>query len=193
MAKEKIVDTWKSKNWYTVLAPQMFDSKEVGQIPATEDAHLMNRIVKVSLAELTGDMSQSYVNLHLRINEVKGKTAYTKLIGHEISAGYLRTLVRRRRNVIYEVVDVITKDGVKMRIKVSLFTLKRISSPLKTALRNAVKEEVVSKVKDMDFQQAAQEVIFGKFSATLFNRIKKLCPLKRIEVRKTKVFESFTA
>jgi small subunit ribosomal protein S3Ae len=193
MAKEKVVDTWKSKTWYTVLAPQMFDSRELGQIPATDDAHLINRIVKVSLAELTGDMGQSYVNLQFRINEVKGKTAYTKLVGHEISAGYLRTLVRRRRNVINEVVDVTTKDGTKMRIQVSLFTAKRVSSPLKTALRNAVKEEVLARVKDMDFQQTIQEIIFGKFSATLFNRIKKLCPLKRIEVKKTEVFEKFTS
>jgi small subunit ribosomal protein S3Ae len=191
MAKEKIVDTWKSKTWYTVLAPQMFESKEVGQIPATEDAHLMNRIVKVSLAELTGDMSQSYVNLLFRINEVKGKTAYTKLIGHEISAGYLRTLVRRRRNVVNEVVDVESKDGVKVRIKVSIFTARRVSSPVKTALRNSTRDEILLRVKDMDFQQLAQEMIFGKFSATLFNRLKKLCPVKRIEVRKAEVFEKF--
>jgi len=193
MAKEKVVDTWKSKTWYTVLAPQMFDSRELGQIPATEDANLINRIVKVSLTELTGDMSQSYVNLQFRITEVKGKTAYTKLVGHEISAGYLRTLVRRRRNVINEVVDVTTKDGAKIRIQVSLFTAKRVSSPLKTALRNAVKDEVLARVKDMDFQQTIQEIIFGKFSATLFNRIKKLCPLKRIEVKKTELSESLSS
>ena len=191
MAKEKIVDTWKSKTWYTVLAPQMFESKEIGQIPATEDAHLMNRIVKVSLAELTGDMSQSYVNLHFRINEVKGKTAYTKLIGHEISAGYLRTLVRRRSNVVNEVVDVESKDGVKVRVKISIFTARRVSSPVKTALRNSTKDEVLLRVKEMDFQQLAQEIIFGKFSATLFNRLRKLCPVKRIEVRKAEVFEKF--
>ncbi|NYZ76254.1 30S ribosomal protein S3ae [Candidatus Micrarchaeota archaeon] len=191
MAKEKIVDTWKSKTWYTVLAPQMFENKEIGQIPATEDAHLMNRIVKVSLAELTGDMSQSYVNLNFRINEVKGKTAYTKLIGHEISAGYLRTLVRRRSNVVNEVVDVESKDGVKLRIKISIFTARRVSSPVKTALRNSTKDEVLLRVKEMDFQQLAQEIIFGKFSATLFNRLRKLCPVKRIEVRKAKVFEKF--
>ncbi len=191
MAKEKIVDTWKSKTWYTVLAPQMFESKEVGQIPATEDAHLMNRIVKVSLAELTGDISQSYVNLHFRINEVKGKTAYTKLIGHEISAGYLRTLVRRRRNVVNEVVDVESKDGVKLRLKISIFTARRVSSPVKTALRNSTRDEVLLRVKEMDFQQLAQEIIFGKLSATLFNRLKKLCPVKRIEVRKSEIFEKF--
>lgn len=191
MAKEKIVDTWKSKTWYTVLAPQIFESKEIAQIPATEDAHLINRIVKVSLAELTGDMSQSYVNLHFRINEVKGKTAYTKLIGHEMSAGYLRTLVRRRRNVVNEVVDVESKDGVKLRMKISIFTARRVSSPVKTALRNATKDEVLLRVKDMDFQQLAQEIIFGKFSATLFNRVKKLCPVKRIEVRKTEISEKF--
>jgi small subunit ribosomal protein S3Ae len=191
MAKDKMVDTWKSKTWYTVLAPQMFESKEIGQIPATEDAHLMNRIVKVSLAELTGDISQSYVNLHFRINEVKGKTAYTKLIGHEMSAGYLRTLVRRRRNVVNEVVDVESKDGVKLRVKISIFTARRVSSPVKTALRNSTREEVLLRVKEMDFQQLAQEIIFGKFSATLFNRLKKLCPVKRIEVRKTEISEKF--
>lgn len=189
MAKEKIVDTWKAKTWYTVLAPPMFESKEVGQIPVTEDANLINRIVKVSLAELTGDISQSYVNLQLRIHEVKGKTAYTRLIGHEMSAGHLRTLVRRRRNVVNEVVDVESKDGVKLRIKISIFTARRISSPVKTALRNATRDEVAARVKEMEFQQLAQEIIFGKFSATLFNRLKKLCPVKRIEVRKTEIAE----
>ena len=191
MAKEKIVDTWKAKTWYTVLAPPMFESREVGQIPATEDAHLMNRIVKVSLSELTGDISQSYVNLHLRIHEVKGKTAYTRLIGHEISAGYLRTLVRRRRNVVNEVVDVESKDGVKLRMKISIFTARRVSSPVKTALRNATRDEVAARVKEMEFQPLAQDIIFGKFSATLFNRLKKLCPVKRIEVRKTEISEKF--
>ncbi|NYZ78941.1 30S ribosomal protein S3ae [Candidatus Micrarchaeota archaeon] len=191
MAKEKIVDTWKAKTWYTVLAPQMFENREVGQIPATEDAHLMNRIVKVSLAELTGDISQSYVNLHLRIHEVKGKTAYTKFIGHEMSAGYLRTLVRRRRSLVNEVVDVESKDGVKLRMKISIFTARRVSSPVKTALRNATRDEVAARVKEMEFPQLAQEIIFGKFSAILFNRLKKLCPVKRIEVRKTEISEKF--
>lgn len=138
-------------------------------------------------------MSQSYVNLLFRIHEVKGKTAYTKLIGHEISTGYLRTLIRRRRNVIDQVVDAESKDGVKLRIKTSIFTARRVSSPLKTALRNSTKHEVLLMVKEVDFQQIAQEIIFGKFSATLFNRLKKLCPIKRIEVRKTEIFEKFAS
>lgn len=171
----------------------MFESKEVGQIPATEDAHLINRIVKVSLADLTGDMTQSYVNLHFRVSEVKGKTAYTKLIGHDITTGYLRTLVRRRRNVINQVADVETKDGVKMRIKLAIFTARRVSSPVKTALRNSTKEGVIAKSREMDFQQLSQEIIFGKFAATVFNRLKKLCPVKRIEVTKTEIFEKFTS
>ena len=191
MAKEKIVDTWKSKVWYTVLAPQMFESKEIAQIPATEDSHLINRVLSVSLADLTGDISQSYANLHLRIYEVKGKTAYTKLIGHEMSMSYLRTLVRRRRNVISEVVDAESKDGVKIRIKLALFTARRVSSPIKTALRNATKTEVLLKTKETDYPQLAQELIFGKFSAGIFNRLKKICPLKRVEVRKTEIYEKF--
>jgi len=193
MAKEKIVDVWKSKTWYTVLAPQIFDSKEITQVPATEDSKLLNRVVEVSLSDLTGDVSHSYVSLRFRINDVKGKTAYTKFIGHEISPSYLKTLVRRRRDVVGEVVDVETKDGVKMRLKLQIFTAKRVSSSVRTNLRKNSKQETISKAKELDSQQLIQEVVFGKFSAHLFNRLKKICPIKRIEVRKTEIAESIAS
>lgn len=190
MPKAKIVDAWKSKTWYTVLAPSMFENKEIGRVPASEDSKLLNRVVEVSLSDLTGDISQSYIFLRFRISDVKGKTAYTKFIGHEISPSYLKTLVRRRRDVIGKVVDVETKDGVKMRVKLQIFTAKRVSSPLKTDLRNITEEETIAKAKELDSQQLAQEIIFGKFSAHLFNKLKKKCPIKRIEIRKTEIAEA---
>ncbi|MEM3555248.1 MAG: 30S ribosomal protein S3ae [Candidatus Micrarchaeia archaeon] len=187
MAKAKIVDVWKSKTWYTVLAPQIFENKEIGQIPATEDSKLLNRVVEVSLSDLTGDISHSYVSLKFKVNDVKGKTAYTTFVGHEISPSYLKTLVRRRRDVVGEVVDVETKDGVKMRLKLQIFTAKRVSSSARTDLRKNSREEMINRAKELDSQQLIQEIVFGKFSAHLFNKLKKICPIKRIEVRKTEI------
>ncbi|MEW6328799.1 MAG: 30S ribosomal protein S3ae [Candidatus Micrarchaeota archaeon] len=191
MAKGKLVDKWKTKNWYTVYAPEMFESREIAHLVAGDESSLINRRIQVSLADLIGDMSQVYTILHFRITGVKGKSAYTKFIGHELSKSYLRTLVRRRRNIISEVVDATTKDGVPVRIKLNIFTARKASGRARTATHLALVEETKARAKEMDFSQLEQEIVFGKFPGRLFNRIKKIVPIKRVEVRKTEVAEVF--
>ena len=193
MAKARVVDKWKTKSWYSIIAPDMFENKEVGQVPADDDTKLKDRIIRVSLGDMTGDMSQAYTMLMFRVSEVKGKSAFTKLIGHELSPSYLRSLVRRRRDVIHDVVDVETKDGVKIRVKSSLYTARKASSPAKTAVRNAARVEVTARAKEMDFQTFEQEIIFGKFSSRIYKAVKRILPIKRVEVRKTEVKETFTS
>ena len=35
-AKSKVVDKWKMKSWYTLVAPEIFDSKEMGQVVSSD-------------------------------------------------------------------------------------------------------------------------------------------------------------
>lgn len=193
MAKQKVVDKWKTKTWYTVLAPEMFESKEIAQLPADEDSKIMGRRMSISLAELTGDMMHTYTNLHFRVSEVKGKTAYTKLIGHELSQSYLRSLVRRKRDVINDVMDVQVSDGPTVRVKVSIYTARKTSGQARSAVRRAMREEVHARAKEMTFSTFVQEIVFGKFSGRIYKAVKKIIPVKRIEIRKTEVKESFAA
>ena len=191
MAKPRIVDKWKTKAWYTVIAPDLFENKEIGVLPSDDDAKLINRIVRISLAEITGDMSHTYTMLAFRVVEVKGKSAFTKLIGHELSPSYLRSLVRRKRDVVNEIVDVTTKDGLKVRVKLSIYTARKASSPAKTALRKAAHGEMEARAKEMDFGTFIQEIVFGKFSSRIYKASKRILPLKRVEVRKTELAETF--
>ncbi len=193
MAKQKTVDKWKTKAWYSVMAPEMFESKQIGEIPADDDSKLKNRLISVSLAELTGDMTHTYTNLHFRVSEIKGRSAFTKLVGHELSASYLRSLVRRKRDVINDVMDVQTSDGVGVRVKVSIYSARKTSGAARSAVRRAMREEVSARAKEMDFSTFEQEIVFGKFSSRIYKAIKKVIPVKRIEVRKTEVRESFAA
>lgn len=170
----------------------MFEGKEIAHVLAAEDKLLLNRIVSIGLDAFTGDLSQAYATLFFRISEVKGQSAFTKLIGHELSKSYLRTLVRRRRNALYDVVDVITRDGVPLRLKVGVFTAHRVSDGARAAIRTAVREEMASRAKNMDFPLLEQEVIFRKFASRLYNRAKKIAPIKRVEIYKSEVKEKFT-
>jgi len=191
LAKARGVDTWKTKKWYAVLSPEMFEGKEIAHVLSAEDKGLLNRVVSIGLDTLTGDFSQAYATLFFRITEVKGQSAFTKLIGHELSKSYLRTLVRRRRNVLYDVVDITTRDGVPLRLKVGVFTAHKVSDGARAAIRNTVREEMLSRAKEMDFPLLEQEVIFRKFSSRLYNRAKKIAPLKRVEIYKSEVKEKF--
>lgn len=191
--KGKVIDKWKTKSWYAVIAPEIFESKEIGQVVAQEDASLVNRVIKVSLGEVIGSMSPigSFTTLYFRITEAKGKNAVTKFIGHELAQGYLKTLVRRRRSIINQVDDVTTKDGVGMRIKTVIVTANKLSGAARTAVRSAISNEVKKVATESDFPLLAQEMIFGKFAGKLFAEAKKVAPIRRIEVRKTEVKEQF--
>ncbi|MCX8198066.1 MAG: 30S ribosomal protein S3ae [Candidatus Micrarchaeota archaeon] len=191
--KTKVVDKWKTKSWYSVIAPEMFESKEIGQIVSSDESNLLNRKIKVGLGELLGSFSQSsaYTSIFFRVKEVKGKSAYASFVGHELMPGYVRTLARRRRSVISQVDDVATKDGVRIRIKTICVSGVKVSESVRTDTRKAISSAIKELAKQSEFSALVQEIVFGKFSAKVFNAIKKIGPLKRVEIRKTEVIESF--
>ena len=142
--KSKKADKKKSKDWYTVIAPQAFDSKELGHVVASDEDKLANRIIPLSLVDLTGRMSQAnvYTTLNFRVKEIKGKNVYTELIGHHLAPGYIRTLVRRRRTVLHTVKDLSTNDDHIVRVKLISVTKDRISETMKKNLRVAIEAEL---------------------------------------------------
>lgn len=191
-SKGKVVDKWKAKSWYSVIAPDFFSSKEMGQIVSSDETNLVGRRVLANLGELTGsfNMSNAYTTVSFRVKEVKGKHCYTEFIGHHLAPAYVRTLARRRRSVIVVVKDNVTKDGKKYRIKLTVVTGVRVSAEAKTAIRKAVEEELAVVVTKSDFATIAQEVLFGKLSQKLYLKIKKIAPIRKIEVHKSEIIVS---
>ena len=193
-SKAKVVDKWKMKGWYSLIAPEMFESREIGQLVSSDEANLKNRVIKVGLGDLTGSFSQgtAYTMLYFRVKEVTGKTAKTQFIGHELVPGYVRTLARRRRSLVTQVDDVVTRDGVEMRIKMLCISGLKVSEAVRTDIRRALSECIRQIAKSTDFPVLAQELVFGKLSAKLYNSVKKMGPIKRVEVKKSELKESFT-
>lgn len=191
--KARVVDKWKLKSWYSIKAPDIFEGKEIGQLVATEEESLKDRVIRVGLGEITGSFSSStaFTSVLFRVSGVSGKTVNTKFIGHELSASYLKTLLRRRRSIIYSTVDVKSMDGVQMRLKSVAVTAFRASEATRHDLRAAIEQNIKSVASQMDSNSLCQEVIFGKFSAKVFGKVKNITPLRRLEIRKSEVLETF--
>lgn len=193
VTKKKTGDTWKKKQWYDVLAPEAFDSKEIGQIVATEESSLLNRIIEVPLSDITGNRGQAYTKLSFRIIDVAGKTAKTKLVGHEVSRDYLRTLVRRRKSIIDAVFDSQTKDGFAVRVKLRGFVATKIGMDKKAEVRRAMVDACIKKVTSTNYNELEKDIIFGNVSRDMFAAIKKIIPTKKVEIRKVELVENIAA
>ncbi|MFH1785748.1 MAG: hypothetical protein ABH842_04940 [Candidatus Micrarchaeota archaeon] len=191
--KVKIVDKWKSKKWYSVKAPSLFESKEICELVAADEAKLINRVVKASLMELgvSGSQMAMFTALRFRIKEVNGNDANTTLLGHEISPSFIRTFARRGRSLIHQVVDGKTKDNEELRLKIIAVTGSRVSMNTKKNLRALVVEEAKSAIVDKNFDEVIQDVIYGRVSSKIFSRLKQITKMKRVEIRRSERGEEF--
>ena len=187
MAVTKAAEGWKAKQWYNLVAPDMFGKTNIGETVAEEPEKLIGRVVEITLGELTNDLSKQNTKLILKIDRVGGDSAYTKFMGHQMTQDYLRSLVKRETSAVETNVSVTTKDGYTIRVKPSCFTIKRARANQVKAIRQIMNNVIEAKAKELDMQQFVQEVITGKLSASIYHDVKPVYPLRRVEVRKTEI------
>ena len=187
LSTKKVRDKWRSKAWYTVVAPPYFGNVELGAIPADEPEKLIGRVMEVTLYDITGDFSHQYLKLYFQITQVEGRTARTMFKGHEYSRDYLRSLVRRRTTKVDGIFNVSTKDGYRFRVAVCAFTLTRIKTSQEHAIRKIMAKIVEEKSAALTMDQFVQEMVLGKIASDIYNEARKIVPLRHVGVRKSKL------
>ncbi len=186
MVHKRPKDKWKAKQWYTVLAPKMFGEMKAGETLADEPAKLIGRRIEMTLGDLTGKMiKNTSLKLLLEIEDVDHTTAYTRFIGHRVDPGYLRSLARKGISKVDSNVEVTTRDGEKMRVKTSCFTLKKASETQVKQIRKAMEDIIINRAKTLELSKYVQEIILGKLSSDIYKVAKKVYPLRRVEITKT--------
>lgn len=184
---KRVRDKWRGKAWYMVVAPSFFGNVELGTLPAEEPEQLIGRVVEATLYDITSDFSHQYLKMFFQINEIEGKTALTLFKGHEYSRDYLRSLVRRRTTKVDGLFNLTTKDGYKLRVAVSALTLSRIKTSQEKVIRNMMEETITEKAAALTLDQFVQEMVLGKIASDVYNKAKKVAPLRHVGIRKSKL------
>ena len=183
----RIKDKWRDKKWYKVVSPPYFGGVELGAIPADDPSKLVGRIVDGTLYDITNDFAHQYLKLYFRVEEVEGKTARTVFKGHEYSRDYLRSLVRRRTTRVDGIFNLSTKDDYGLTLAVSVFTLSRIKTSQEQEIRTIMHKIIKEKASALTFDQFVQELVLGKIASDIYNKAKKISPLRHVGVRKSKL------
>ncbi len=179
-------DGWKSKKWYSVVSPELLGSLSVGEALANNPDDLVGRIVETTLGDVMGDFSKQNVKLRFKVDRVGGDTAYTKFVEYQLTQDYLRSLVKRQSSIINLVVDVVTKDGATVRVKPCSFTIKRAHLEQVRGIRRTMRQIIEERARDLDFDQFIQEILSGRVSAVIYKEVKKIYPLRRVEIERVK-------
>lgn len=183
-------DKWTLKKWYTIYASSAFGYAELGDVPANSDKQLIGRTMEVSLYQITKDISQTHIKLKFQIVKVEGERAYTQFKGYELARDYLRSLVRRGTSKVDGIFDIITKDGVHLRVAVMVVTTHRIKTSQEKAIRKIAKEVVEKKAEELTMDEFVQEAVLEKISADIFSHARRIYPIRKIEVHKIKVLSN---
>ena len=185
-----VKDKWRSKHWYKLRAPGIFQHVDLGETVATEPEQLSGRTIEITLSELGGgaDISKAHIKLRFQIERLSGdNVAETRFVGHDLTSDYVRRLARRKRSKIDASLLVATKDGVQMRLKPVAVGEHRLQSRLRSELRNTLRTLLVEEAAKRTASDFVREMLQGDLGKTLSQGLRTLYPLKKIEIRRSEI------
>ena len=187
MSERSVSRRSQDKRWYTVLAPEQFDRRPVGQTPADEADQVPGRTIETTLGELTDNASENNTKLTFKITDVGSDSAYTEFIRHELTRDYLRSLVRRGASKIDATVAVETTDDFRVKVQPVAFTTKKANHSQERAIRKRMVEMVREAAAERTYEDLMDSIVQGRLSSAIYSETKTIYPLRRVEVQKAEL------
>jgi small subunit ribosomal protein S3Ae len=176
----------KVKVWLKLITPEFLGKKEVGEIPANEAEATKGRRIILSAIDVLGDFNKYYLKFIFKVGEVDNQNAYLFFDGLECTRDYIARMVRRRVDRTDFIVDKVTKDNIKLRIKTIAVT-RRVPRSIRTKIRKTIDEILEKEVPNLTMEEFVLKVISENLKNFIINTINKIYPVRHFEFRKIEV------
>jgi small subunit ribosomal protein S3Ae len=176
----------KVKVWLKLITPEFLGKKEVGEIPANEAEASKGRRIILSAIDVLGDFNKYYLKFIFKVGEVDNQNAYLFFDGLECTRDYIARMVRRRVDRTDFIVDKVTKDNIKLRIKTITVT-RRVPRSIRTKIRKTIDEILEKEVPNLTMEEFVLKVISENLKNFIINTINKIYPIRHFEFRKIEV------
>lgn len=180
----------KGKRWYTIVAPKMFGRVEIGRTITDDPEKLINRKISVSLMNLLNDFRKYYIKFRFRVVSIDGDDAVTEFDGSECMRDYISRLVRRRSRRVDTIQDLVTKDGVKLRVKGLAVIPRQINTSVKNTVRDNIREIIKNEVERTKLEDLIKRIISDDIKHRILRESSRIYPVRSFEIRKIEVLRS---
>ncbi len=176
----------KVKVWLKLITPEFLGRKEVGEIPANEPENARGRRIILSAIDVLGDFNKYYLKFIFKVGEVDEKNAYLYFDGLECTRDFIARMVRRKVDRTDLVVDKVTKDGIKLRLKTIVIT-RRVPKGIRTKIRKKIDEILSEEVTKSTMEEFILKAISDEFKNSVISALHKIYPVRHFEFRKIEV------
>ena len=141
------------KRWFTVLAPELFNKKEIADISAISADAAVGKFVDIAGQMLTGlprDLNKKY---KLKLVQAVGDKIQAKAVAYYLADSFVQRTARRYKERFLYVVKATTKDNTNVTLKLFFLNLKKLHHSERGALIAKTKEFVVNEVKNLEAEK----------------------------------------
>ena len=129
------------------------------------------------------------MKISFRITKVKNKTAYTEFYGMECLRDYISRMVLRRVTRVDSIQDLITKDGVKLRVKALIVIYRKVTRSIQKAVREKVAVMIKEFVENSTIEEFVKNVLNDSWKKKILEEANKIYPIRYFEFRKVEVLK----
>ena len=181
--KGKGVDKWRKKKYFSILAPKLFQERELGQTMAYDPGALQGRRMNSNLMMLLGNIKKQHINMTFVVEKVQGDTGFTRVHKYEVLPAAIKRKVRRQRDRLDESFTCVTKDNKIVRIKPLVVTHIKTSRSVKSDLRNKMIQFVMNSIRKLDYDSLVMALINDKLQRDIAQHIRKIVPVRSVDIR----------
>ncbi|MCL5100799.1 MAG: hypothetical protein M1122_02500 [Candidatus Marsarchaeota archaeon] len=178
------IEKWKTKKWFNIYTPEALGNSIIGEMPANDEKVILDRIIKVNMSWITNKMSHSFMVIGLKITDVNGDAAHTKIQYIEQTYSYLHSLVRRHSSTVYTVDKLKDKNGKDLVIKLMLVTGSKVTTPKKKAIGKTLSSFAREHIGGIDSDTLVKEIIEGNFQSEGIKTVSNIASINKLEVKK---------
>lgn len=166
------------KYYLKVKCPDLLGGIPLYDVVASSLENVIGRKIEVLLADITGDAKHQFIKVKFKIVGISGDYAETIYIGHEYFREYERSLIMRRTSYVKAIRDVRTQDGYHFRIRVGVFTTKRITNSRKKAIRRLVFQVLDKWASKCTGETLIKDMLFGKIDEEIKRVARRVYPIR---------------
>ena len=177
----------KEKQWFVIIAPNIFDGKEIGKTLTIEPKNLLNRTICVNAIDLKDDLNKYYIKFKFRIVKLEGSKALTEFDGSECMQDYISRMVLRRVRRIDTIQDLSTEDGVKLRVKGLTTISKKATSTVEKSVRVLISKLIKEETEKTPLGEFINMMMSGELKTKILKQGRIIYPVRNFEIRKIEV------
>ncbi len=180
--------SYKDKLWYSVVAPKIFNYREVGEIIGLE-GNIIGRTIESLYYDFTRNWNDINLKLKFKITGVneEAKKCSSVLYGHEYTNDFVRSLIGRGSTKIATILNLETKDKFIYRVTVVCITLKRAKNSQKIIIRKIMREILKEFAKSLNHEKFVKGMIGREFQSQIRRVAKTIYPLSNCILTKSKL------